>query len=242
MRVDYFIEKKGEYRHSYPHFLCIPKGPLTKERLEAIVQSDINKYKIPDMMRYCSITLENSGIVVRVSEVVKLNREIFLPQRDEIESRRQLTISDCFTLFQKEEQLDKDNAWYCNNCKKFVEAFKQIEIFKANRILMVGLKRFRHGRKLKTFVSFPVDSLDMGPYITSNEPINSGNYGKRPIMYDLYAVANHYGNIHSGHYTAFCKNFINGQWFEFNDTRVERVREDQIVTGNAYALFYRLRA
>jgi ubiquitin C-terminal hydrolase len=63
--------------------------------------------------------------------------------------------------------LDKDNSWYCNKCKQFVQALKKIEIFKANKILMLGFKRFRLGRKLKCRINFPVNGLDMGPFIIS---------------------------------------------------------------------------
>lgn len=69
------------------------------------------------------------------------------------------------TLFQKEELLDKENSWYCNKCKQFVQAFKQIQIYRANRILMLGFKRFRLGRKLNWRINFPVNGLNMGPYI-----------------------------------------------------------------------------
>lgn len=44
------------------------------------------------------------------------------------------------------------------------------------------------------------------------------------MLYDLYAVANHYGTMLGGHYTAFCRNFLDRNWYEFNDERVSRVR------------------
>ena len=57
-------------------------------------------------------------------------------------------------------------------------------------------------------------------------------------FYDLYAVCNHSGGMSGGHYTAYCKNPVNGTWYLFDDMRVERISENQIVTKAAYLLFY----
>ena len=57
-------------------------------------------------------------------------------------------------------------------------------------------------------------------------------------LYDLYAVCNHTGGMSGGHYTAYCKNPVDGTWYLFDDMRVERIREQQIVTKAAYLLFY----
>jgi ubiquitin carboxyl-terminal hydrolase 4/11/15 len=39
--------------------------------------------------------------------------------------------------------------------------------------------------------------------------------------YELYAISNHFGGSYGGHYTTYAKN--NGEWYEFDDTRVERL-------------------
>ena len=38
------------------------------------------------------------------------------------------------------------------------------------------------------------------------------------MIYDLYAIDNHYGGLGGGHYTAFAKN--DGVWYEYDDNRV----------------------
>ena len=60
-------------------------------------------------------------------------------------------------------------------------------------------------------------------------------------MYDLYAVSNHFGSLSGGHYTAFARNPYHKKWFNFDDTDVGRVTENDIVTKAAYVLFYRRR-
>lgn len=61
-------------------------------------------------------------------------------------------------------------------------------------------------------------------------------------VYDLYAICNHHGqDLQSGHYTAFCRNPYNAQWYCFDDTRVDEVNETNLVTSAAYMLFYQRR-
>lgn len=83
-------------------------------------------------------------------------------------------------------------------------------------------------------------------------------------VYDLYAVCNHHGSdLQGGHYTgtnliestetigmslilpwnvsAFCRNPYDCQWYSFDDTKVEPVQDDSLVTNSAYILFYQRR-
>lgn len=56
--------------------------------------------------------------------------------------------------------------------------------------------------------------------------------------YDLYAVCNHMGTMSGGHYTAFCKNPTDLQWYLYDDTRVEKMLPEKVVSSSAYLLFY----
>ena len=59
------------------------------------------------------------------------------------------------------------------------------------------------------------------------------------MLYDLYAVSNHYGSLAFGHYTAYCKNFETGKWYDFNDSSVSEVyNPNEVVSGAAYVLYY----
>lgn len=57
--------------------------------------------------------------------------------------------------------------------------------------------------------------------------------------YDLYAVVNHAGNTGGGHYYAYIHS--GGLWWNFNDSVVVEIRESDVVTREAYLLFYRRR-
>ena len=54
-----------------------------------------------------------------------------------------VSIQECLSMFEKEEVLGEDNAWYCPKCKDFVLAKKQMKLYKAPKILILTLKRFK---------------------------------------------------------------------------------------------------
>ena len=144
-------------------------------------------------------------------------------------------LNDCLKLFCEEENLNNDNMWYCNNCKKHKSAKKQIRLFKLPKYLIIQLKKFKNtsgffyssNEKKNCFIKYPINNLDLSYYAEYNE----GNNQK----YDLYAVIEHHGEISEGHYTAICK--INDIWVLFNDSLLSKINDP--VTNNAYLLFYR---
>jgi hypothetical protein len=59
------------------------------------------------------------------------------------------------------------------------------------------------------------------------------------MLYDLYAVSNHYGSLAFGHYTAYAKNCETGKWYDFNDSSVSELDgSHEVVSPAAYVLFY----
>lgn len=165
-----------------------------------------------------------------------------------------VTLQDCFNLFTAEEILDGDDAWRCPKCKTHRRSSKTLRIARLPSILIIHLKRFaqRGGRgystsnKLETFVSYPTTKLDLTPYWPKyTGPDEERKLSKLPVrgqtdpfVYNLYAVANHFGSLKGGHYTAFVKKSTKG-WCYFDDTRVTRHQsESAVVNSNAYVLFY----
>ena len=147
--------------------------------------------------------------------------------------KTEISLNETFEILGEEELLDENNEWYCENCKKKQRAKKKLEIYNTPKILIIQIKRFSHTNKINTKVNFPLNDLDLSKYILSSDK-------SRPIKYDLFAVANHYGSLSFGHYTAFCKNSINEKWYEFNDSCVCEIKDlSKIVSSNAYVLFYK---
>lgn len=57
-------------------------------------------------------------------------------------------------------------------------------------------------------------------------------------LYDCIGVVNHYGDLGAGHYTSFAKNPYDNRWRCFDDNRVKIIDASQVVSNNAYILFY----
>ena len=53
-------------------------------------------------------------------------------------------------------------------------------------------------------------------------------------------MANHVGGLHGGHYFAYCKNYIDNDWYEFNDSSVSPYSKGTSNSSRtAYTLFYK---
>jgi len=103
--------------------------------------------------------------------------------------------------------------------------------------LVIHLKRFSYNRywrdKIDTVIDFPIKGLEMTNYVINSQ------HG--PAVYDLMAVSNHYGGMGGGHYTAYGKNKLDGNWYYFDDSSVTQTNEEAVVTKAAYVLFYQRR-
>ena len=149
------------------------------------------------------------------------------------------TLKESMDGFTSEETLTGINQYFCEVCNKKVDAKKKIYIWEPPNILIIHLKRFKNERhyttKTRSKVVFPIDDFDVTDYMSELHTISNTHY-------ELKAISEHQGSYGFGHYIAYCKNSINNKWYEFNDDDVIHVPYDQlekeIVTTNAYVLFY----
>ena len=67
-------------------------------------------------------------------------------------------------------------------------------------------------------------------------------------MYELYSVLVHSGGAYGGHYYAYIKSNVDGKWYNFNDSSVSEIQQEDVFKvfgdyqGNgatAYMLRYR---
>jgi len=113
---------------------------------------------------------------------------------------------------------------------------KKLDIWKAPKIVVFHLKRFIYLNstitdKITTYVNFPFN-LQLADYVLSTE--------RRDCLdYKLYAVCNHLGNVSgSGHYTTYFYHQTESKWYIANDGIVDEMSSENIITNDAYLLFY----
>lgn len=126
-------------------------------------------------------------------------------------------------------QLAPDDAWKCPHCKQLQQGMVKMSLWTLPDILILHLKRFRQvgerRNKLTTFVHFPLAGLDMAPHMVNHKhtaqppPLQPACKSRRhelappDFLYDLYAVCNHHGGMHGGHYTG-----VNSLYLSRRDT------------------------
>lgn len=161
-----------------------------------------------------------------------------------IKETRTESLEKSLSDFTQEETLTGDNKFYCNKCNKNVDAHKKMYIWEAPKVLIIQFKRFKNTQnitsnftnKIMTEVDFPLENLDIAPQLSELHKLSK-------TKYDLCATSSHSSKTcNMGHYTAYCKNSLNKQWYEYDDDDVyciapEKVK-DKIITSDAYILFY----
>ncbi len=203
------------------------EGNTDVEKIINLIENNI--FQLFLIFKKRSSYIEISSLKFNLCSNIKTQKYI----EEENSVRYNITLDDCFELFQEEEILDSGNEWYCRKCKQFKRAKKKLELFYLPKIFIICLKRFstesHYSRKNEKLVEFPINNLDMKKFICGPDKDN--------VKYDLFAVNQHYGSCYSGHYTAICKNF--DYWYEYNDSHVSLASENDIVNPAAYVLFYR---
>lgn len=147
-----------------------------------------------------------------------------------------IRLEDCFKIFVDQEELDRDNTWYCPKCKQHRNAIKESLVNKLPTVLVVHLRRFKKIRSRDGFVVEKNESevqipmrIDMKPF--AFEPTDD-------CLYDLYGIVNHYGTLSKGHYTATVKS-EDGTWIAYDDEKPLKVKEKDVSTRSAYLAFFK---
>ncbi|CAG8463975.1 435_t:CDS:10 [Cetraspora pellucida] len=152
-------------------------------------------------------------------------------------SGRTVKLQDCLAAFCATENLTGEDRYRCDGCKSLNDCQKMLRITRLPESLCIQIKRFRFesyfSSKIATHVQFPMEGLDMSSYCKgTNESSNNSKYS-------LYGLINHRGVIGGGHYVAYVKNPIDGNWYEFDDTYVTRKSATEVSRLEAYVLFYK---
>ena len=164
---------------------------------------------------------------ISVIESIKDNLDIKIP-----------TLNDALIHFSLHEKLEKENEYFCSNCKRNVNAYHKSEIFYSPPYLIISIKRFQRKYLSKTKIQlskinsefkYDINYINLEPYIKGPKDPQK--------IYNLYAVNQHSGSNEGGHYNSACKNF--GKWYMFDDHAVFPCDDDMICVPEGYILFYR---
>jgi len=147
-------------------------------------------------------------------------------------------------------------------------AEKRFMIQKAPNVLTIQLKRFtqvgyRGGlRKISGHVDFPLH-LDLTPFVEPEERCDESEKEQKQGMsrrkrsggpslansncldkveYILTGVSVHGGSLSGGHYTAYVREGVDadfrGGWYYCSDTRIQRASEKDVLSSEAFLLYY----
>ncbi|CAK5020880.1 unnamed protein product [Meloidogyne enterolobii] len=105
----------------------------------------------------------------------------------------------------------------CHSCSK-PQLPARIYFWRLPPILIIHLGRWKDGEKNERFVDFPLENLDISPYLHPNSQVNGMG------LYSLYGILQHHiVDAENGHFTAKVKNIQANDWMLCNDTVVSEI-------------------
>lgn len=109
------------------------------------------------------------------------------------------------------EEKKGDNHLDCPYCNKKVSAIQKMEIAHSPDILIIYINKVIDEDYYKNNISFPF-KLDLTKYVKNEK--------NKTQIFNLIGTIEHHGNKLNGHYISKCKNFLDGKWYDFNDSFV----------------------
>jgi len=55
----------------------------------------------------------------------------------------------------------------------------------------------------------------------------------------LCSIIRHHGGAGGGHYTSYARNYLNEEWYEYDDSYCRQVESLAVQNAQAYVLFYK---
>ena len=137
-----------------------------------------------------------------------------------------IDIKDCFEYFEKD---NKGIQIYCNICQRVAHSINSSKIIICPNILVVNLNR---GKGIKSDINILFNEyLDLQNFIY---------YKESPSFYELIGIVTHLEEAKiKEKYIAFCKSFVDQNWYKYSDTQINKSSfQEASTTGFPYFLFY----
>lgn len=144
-----------------------------------------------------------------------------------LEIKNKKTLSEALDLFIREDTLEGDNKYFCEQYDRKVNASRRVLLDSLGNTVLIHLKRFEFDYttsqrvKVNDYCEFPME-LNLQPWARDrSRPAEYYNY-------HLVGVLVHTGIAEAGHYFSFAMDRETGKWYEFNDQAVKTFRAEDI--------------
>jgi ubiquitin carboxyl-terminal hydrolase 7 len=141
------------------------------------------------------------------------------------------TLDDSFRDYIQVETLEGENKYDAGQPYGLQDAKKGVIFESFPPVLHLHLKRFEYDlnldmmAKVNDLHTFPME-FDAAPYLSE------GADKSESWVYQLHGVLVHSGNLDAGHYYAFIKPSKDGHWYRFDDDRVNRATDKEVLDEN----------
>ncbi|KAL4789589.1 hypothetical protein BDV19DRAFT_373829 [Aspergillus venezuelensis] len=145
--------------------------------------------------------------------------------------RNNKTLDDSFRDYIQVERLEGENKYEAGPPYGLQDADKGEIFMSFPPVLHLHLKRFEYDihrdamMKINDRHAFPME-FDAAPYL-SKDADRSESW-----VYELHGVLVHSGDLNAGHYFAFLKPTKDGHWYRFDDDRVTRATDKEVLEEN----------
>lgn len=140
-------------------------------------------------------------------------------------------LEESFQDYVQTEMLEGDNKYQAEGYG-LQDAKKGVIFEKFPPVLHLQLKRFEYDIEKDAMVKindrheFPMQ-IDLANYLDKDSPERNEDW-----KYNLHGVLVHSGDLHGGHYFTLIKPEKDSSWFKFDDDRVTRVLEREVLEDN----------
>ena len=214
----------------------MPKEPLKHKFLKKYEFYNKNRSFIIDLfygnILYLTICKECKNIINSLYSIFNILELSIYKVRD----KKTISLKELIESYSSPEEINYDI--FCNNCQKKVAAYSKVEIAHIPDVLIIYINKVIDHKYYANNINFPSEL-----YLSNN---NSQENNKKEKCYELIGIIEHFGSESVGHYISKCKNFIDGKWYRFNDSLVDKPtvpeNNDRTTDSNSVIiLFYQKR-
>ena len=155
-----------------------------------------------------------NSLIIPLEEVRKFKKR----------TQNTVTIKECFEYYQKPDYMSGQNQIYCNKCKQNANSVDSNSLILGPKVLIINFNREK-GVKNDIKLNFD-ENIDINEFIY---------FKNTPSKYRIIGVVTQFG----GNFIAFCKSFIDNNWYKYNNSTVSSSNFFEAkTTGVPCILFY----